>query len=617
MNSNPTANPVTGVMTPPVITTSIVSTIRDELGLALVSRGLVSTQTVEMAVKAREGQAANGGVRRSLASVLVEDFQVAHDTVYSILAEVYGFRTVDLSANPPDDAHMEHIRKLVEPLSASTKDYLVNLKMVPLRQDPSTSNKMLIVAANPTDKMIPVVARALRLQTYDVCYARIGEIESLLKKLFPPQNQYLLDLEKSDLSVIASESGEDEFDEALIEAEVNKSLLVNLAEGMLVEAVHQGASDIHIIPTGTMTTEILFRVDGMLKPWHRQDGIRPEAIAAVMKDRARNVDRFERETAQDGFIQRKIDGTHIRFRFSAMPIVGREYQYKFESIVIRVIDDRNVIADFEKLGLPPLARELFVRAISQPQGMVIVTGPTGSGKSFTLMAALNHITRPEINVLTVEDPVEFIIPGVRQLKISHKMTFEQALRSILRHDPDVVMMGEIRDKETCEMAIKLANTGHLTLSTLHTNDAPAAVSRMYKMGVETFLIAYAVNIVLAQRLMRKLCPRCRIPENNVDTKLALRLGFSNEEIKNHTFYDAVGCPFCNRGYKGRIAIHEALYFSKNIRRMIFEARENINEEDIRELAISEGMQTLQGAARDRVLAGLSTIEEYARVVSSD
>ena len=394
-------------------------------------------------------------------------------------------------------------------------------------------------------------------------------------------------------------------------------MLVNLVEGMLIEAVRRDASDIHLIPKDSKTTEIYMRVDGKLRIWHTQEGIRPEAIAAVAKDRSKNIDRFERQKAQDGFIQRKVDGHIIRFRVSVLPIVAREYQYKLESIVIRILDDRKVITDLDKLGFQGVAKDAFIKAISKPQGMVIVTGPTGSGKSTTLMAALQHVITPEVNVLTVEDPVEYIISGARQLKIGPKMNFEQALRSILRHDPDVVMVGEIRDKETAETAIKLANTGHLTFSTLHTNDAPSAVSRLYKMGLETFLISYALNIIIAQRLIRKLCDKCKRPIKDLDPAIPLNLGFTENEISETVFYEAVGCDQCHGGFKGRAAIHEALYFSKAIRKLIFKTGKDIDEEAIREYAAKEGMQNLRAAGRARIKQGVSTLEEIASITTED
>jgi type IV pilus assembly protein PilB len=227
------------------------------------------------------------------------------------------------------------------------------------------------------------------------------------------------------------------------------------------------------------------------------------------------------------------------------------------------------------------------------------------------------VITPQVNVLTVEDPVEYVIDGARQIKISHKVDFEQAIRSILRHDPDIVMVGEMRDKTTADIAIKLANTGHLTFSTLHTNDAPSAVTRLFKMGIEPFLIAYAISLVVAQRLVRRLCNACKRPVRAPDESELLRVGFTAEEITTTTFYEAVGCPQCNKGYKGRAAIHEALFFSKAVRQAIFDSGEEIDEEKIRKIAISEGMLTLRASARERVKEGVSSVAEVIAATMSD
>ncbi|WP_369407485.1 GspE/PulE family protein [Rhodothermus marinus] len=367
--------------------------------------------------------------------------------------------------------------------------------------------------------------------------------------------------------------------------------------------------------------EIHFRIDGRLTRWHVEDKVHPEAFIAVIKDQSINVDRFERDAAQDGFIQRWIDDHLIRFRVSVLPIANALEDLRSESIVIRVLDDRKVIKDLRLLGLNKKALERFERAIRQPHGMVIVTGPTGSGKSTTLYAALHQVVSPEVNVLTIEDPVEYIIPGVRQIKLNHKLGLEEALRAILRHDPDIVMVGEMRDRQTAELAIKLANTGHLTFSTLHTNDAPSAVSRLYKMGIEPFLIAYAINLVVAQRLIRKVCPACKVEDKDPDYVMLRKLGFTDEEIARTTFYKAGrdrNCKVCKGvGYKGRRAIVEAMYFSRTIRHMIVEAQGSIDEDALREQAIKEGMQTLRDAAREVVLAGETTIEEMIRVTTTE
>ncbi len=594
--------------------------IKDKLAISLVKQGLVGSDIIDEALRRKEKVNADVHDRRSkrgLANILVDDFNIDHDIVFSQVASIYGFREISIDAKKVPEKRVVFIKKLLESLPASTRDYMLNKHILPYRYDPDRPGKMIFVSPDPTDRMILVIARTMRVQSYEVCYVRLSTIKMTFDKIYPPENQFLKDLEEQDLAIDDLDQEDEDLDEAEIEAEINKSMLVNLAEGMLVEAVRLGASDIHIIPVSSNSTNIMFRVDGMLRSWQELDGVRPEAIAAVMKDRAKNVDRFERERAQDGFIQRKVDGHNIRFRFSSIPIVGQEYQYKFESIVIRILDDRSVITDLDKLGLHGTAKDFFLKAINQPQGMVIVTGPTGSGKSTTLIAALSHIVNPEVNVLTVEDPVEYIIPGVRQLKIGLKMDFELALRAILRHDPDVVMLGEIRDKMTGETAIKLANTGHLTFTTLHTNDAPSAVSRLFKMGIETFLIAYAINLIIAQRLMRRLCSHCKRPMTEMERVIPESLGFSDEDIDNNTFYEAVGCDRCHGGYKGRVAIHEALFFSKKIRQLIFEAKGDINEEVIRQEAIRGGMKTLRDSARERVLEGATDFRELARTTTTD
>lgn len=434
----------------------------------------------------------------------------------------------------------------------------------------------------------------------------------------PPENIFLRMLEEVPEEISIEGPKEEGIDEAALEAEIQKSTLINLVEGALVEGVRRGASDIHFVPQSGMKTEIHFRIDGNLTLWYVQENTYPEAVLSVIKDRARGLDRFEREKAQDGFIQRNIDGHLIRFRVSILPMVGTELSSKFESCVIRILDDRKVITDIKKIGFDGPAYDAFMKAISKPQGMVILTGPTGSGKSTTLIAALYQVIDPTVNVLTVEDPVEYVIRGARQLKIGPKMDFEQALRSILRHDPDIVLVGEMRDKETAEIAIKLANTGHLTFSTLHTNDAPSAISRLFKMGVEPFLIAYAINIIVAQRLIRKLCDKCKRVAKNFDKDIAIAAGMSEKEVKETTFYEAVGCPACsNTGYKGRMAIHEALYFSRDIRRLIVRSGSEIDEEAIRAQAKKEGMLTLRESGFLRVKSGLTTVEEVVASTTED
>lgn len=482
--------------------------------------------------------------------------------------------------------------------------------MIPLLFDPVIKDKLILGAVDPTNKKISKIAFDLKAKKYEVTFIKKSKYEKLINQISPPENEFLKSIQEAPQEMITDMQDDTQLDEEQLEAEINKSALINLIEAALVEGTRKGVSDIHIVPQSARKTDIMFRIDGNLQVWYSQDNTFPEAVIAVIKDRAKGLDRFEREKAQDGFIQREIDGTVIRFRVSILPMVGTELRSKFESVVIRILDDRKVITDLNKLGLTGYARTSFDAAIRKPQGMVILTGPTGSGKSTTLVAALYQVIDPTVNVLTVEDPVEYVIKGARQLKISHKMNFEQAIRAILRHDPDIVLVGEMRDKETAEVAIKLANTGHLTFSTLHTNDAPSAVSRLYKMGIEPFLIAYAINIIVAQRLIRRLCPECKRRVTNIDPEIIHVLQIDPDEWKEYEIYEAVGCPKCSgTGYKGRIAIHEALFFTKELKRVIVSSGEEVDEEKLKAQAKKDGSMNLRETGLEKVKLGITSFDE--------
>ncbi|PEN11494.1 type II secretion system protein E [Longibacter salinarum] len=559
--------------------------------------------------------------------VLARHPRVDRDAVFRTAASTYAFPA---EAIDPDAINTAFVKQTVESLTPDQQDRMLAFRLLPLRhqEDAQRGIKKLVFATH--DPMKPEAFRLMQeagVQHFELRYAPEAEVADLLDELFPRRNEYLERIEADesaqafDFGASYEEQGSRLIDEDQLEAEINRSALINLFEATLVEGVRAGASDVHIFPNEQRQTEFHMRVDGVLKLWHTQDKVHPESMLAVVKDRCMNVDRFDRDAAQDGYIQRNVDNKLIRFRVSILPIATADREVKSESIVIRILDDSKVFTDLSAINLHPTALKRFEKAVSQPHGMVIMTGPTGSGKSTTLAAALHGVISPQRNVLTVEDPVEYIIRGARQIKLGPRLNLESALRSILRHDPDVVMVGEMRDRPTAELAIKLANTGHLTFSTLHTNDAPSAVSRLFKMGVEPFLIGYAINLVVAQRLLRKLCPTCREVESNPDRVLLRELGFTDEEIAGMTLYRAGHSPNCRtcggQGYKGRQAIAEALYFSRAIRHLIVEAGSSIDEDAIRDTAIAEGMLTLQASAREVVKRGESSIDEMIRVVSTE
>ncbi|MCF7859007.1 MAG: Flp pilus assembly complex ATPase component TadA [Candidatus Cloacimonetes bacterium] len=591
---------------------------KSRFGQLLLKKEVIDLKTLEKALMIQAEEDPVDG--RGLGEILIDDFKINHHAVYGLLAELYAFRSLDIEVSTLEPSQIKHTKEILAKFPENFKKELLYKRVLPYQISYGRRNTLIVLAADPTDKISEKIPSNSEYKKYEVVYCKLKTIEELIELIAPQKNEFLDLLQEAEENIDEmSEGGSDtDVDEYALDEEINKSLLVNLFEGCLIEAVRKGASDIHVIPYRRSSVDFYFRIDGKLLRWHRQERTSPEAVSAVVKDRAVGVDRFERDTAQDGFMQRVVDDHLIRFRVSIIPITSSEYERRFESIVIRTIDDRNVITDLRKLGFQSKAESDFIKAISKSKGIILVTGPTGSGKSTTLMAALYHIIRPEVNVLTCEDPVEYHIKGARQLKIGNRFSFEAAIRSILRHDPDIVMVGEIRDKITADIAIKLANTGHLTFSTLHTNDAPSAVSRLYKMGVETFLLAYAINIIIAQRLVRQVCQNCKKPISKERWPAALALGLTEVELASGEIFEAGdGCKKCNSGYKGRTNICEALYFTPDIRKAIVESGNEIDEDEIRKIAEGQGMLSLMDSGLDRIRTGMTTVAEITYATSED
>jgi type IV pilus assembly protein PilB len=590
-------------------------TFRKDLGEHLVERGVITASLLAEALQELSKDEQKN--RRKLPEVLTDVFGVDRDLLYREIVQYYAFRTVEIAPEEVDETGLEFIKKELAALPENVRAQALEFRVLPYAVDPHRPGRLLVITPDPTRPEVYSIARKFQYPKFEICYVKLSAWEELWQRVNIGRSEYEEFAADTGEARIEAEIDDAEIDEQALQDEIARSGLVNLIEKIFIDAVRVGASDIHILPKGEKRTEFHFRVDGKLLPWYTQTDTRAEAVAAVVKDRAKNLDRFERNTAQDGFAQFLIDGKTVRFRVSVLPVVGKELKSKFESIVIRVLQEPKFSVRVEDLGFDAYAQKYFMKAISKPYGIIIVTGPTGSGKSTTLFAALRTIMDPSKNIITVEDPVEYYIEGARQVKLNPKLDFEGALRAILRHDPDIVMVGEMRDRMTAEIAVKLANTGHLTFSTLHTNDAPSAVARLYKMGVEPFLIAYSVNLVLAQRLVRKLCERCKTPLSNPDKEAYLAFGMTEQEFNSATLFQANGCKYCMKGYKGRMAIHEALYFTKDIRRIILQAGELVDEEAIRQQAFKNGMKTLRQVGLGLVQRGVTTLEEIASVTAED
>ncbi|MDR7419279.1 MAG: ATPase, T2SS/T4P/T4SS family [Armatimonadota bacterium] len=396
----------------------------------------------------------------------------------------------------------------------------------------------------------------------------------------------------------------DTADEAAGAPAIDDAPIIRLTNLILLQAVRQGASDIHIEPQERQV-RVRFRVDGTL----RQMMTPPRHVHGALCSRIKimaNMNIAERRAPQDGRVDLRVDNREVRLRVSTVPTTLGE------KTVIRILDKSNATVEIGKLGFRPDDARRFEQMIARPHGIVLFTGPTGSGKTTSLYAVLNRLNRPDVNVVTAEDPVEYELPGISQVQVNPKagLTFAGALRSFLRQDPDVIMVGEIRDEETARLAIQAALTGHLVLSTLHTNDAPGAVARLTDMGIEPFLISSSVVGIVAQRLVRVLCDHCREPYSPSEELLAsvgLRGMFSPP-----TFYKARGCEFCgNFGYRGRIGLFEVMALDETVRELI---TKKASVAQIRRAALLGGMRTLQDDGLTKVIEGVTSLEEVRRVV---
>jgi len=411
--------------------------------------------------------------------------------------------------------------------------------------------------------------------------------------------------DSSNLEVV--EEQDDEIDIASLESAGEDAPVVRVVNFILTEAVRSGASDIHIEPY-EKNYRCRYRIDGVL----HEVKAPPRSMAAAVSSRLKimsSLDIAERRLPQDGRIKIKVLGKEIDLRVSVCPV-----QFG-EKIVMRILDSSNLSLDLPKLGFEDDILPKFEKAIKEPYGLVLVTGPTGSGKSTTLYSALHAINDPDTNISTIEDPVEYNLPGINQVnaKASIGLTFAAGLRSFLRQDPDVVMVGEIRDKETAEIAINAALTGHLVFSTLHTNDAPGAVTRMGNMGVEPFLITSTVHCVVAQRLLRRICKNCK--ESYVaDPEILKEMGLqpTGEEV---LLYKGKGCSNCSdTGYKGRMAIHEVMILNDEFRKAVIQRKPAA---ELKKVARDGGMQTLRECGVQKVLKGMTSVEELFRVAHAD
>ncbi|HVR06087.1 MAG TPA: GspE/PulE family protein [Solirubrobacteraceae bacterium] len=546
------------------------------IGEVVVDLGFADRQAVEQAVTAARSQ------RKPTGQVLVEQGVLRQDQLARVVAERFGLDYVDLSVYEPDMGAVnllsaEAIKRYQAVPVAFTDDGAVLLAMA----DP-TNILSIDDIAMITNRRVRVAAASA--EDVSMLAARLGQLEGAIEDIAEDDHQG-----EALLTSLAEEADQD-------------APIIKLVHSILAQAVQQGASDIHVNPEEG-DTRVLFRIDGVLYP---AATVR-RRMAAGMVSRIKimaDLDISERRVPQDGRLALNIEGRRIDIRVVTLPLVYGE------GAVMRILDKGAEVPTLESLGMSGTEQAHFDRAIHRPHGAVLVTGPTGSGKSTTLYAALHALNDGARSILTIEDPVESRIAGVKQMQVSLKagVTFDTGLRSMLRADPDVIMVGEIRDRETAHIAVEAALTGHLVLSTLHTRDAPSALGRLSDMGIEPFLVSSAVDCVVAQRLVRMLCPHCKRPANLPESVLH-EYGLAGIQP-----YEPVGCSRCAAsGYRGRVGIYEVMVITEEIRTQILQ---HASVDEIAATAARDGMHRLHDDGIEKVRAGLTSIEEVERMTTS-
>ncbi len=568
--------------------------IKEELGELLVKKEYITRKQLEKALKKAEEE------NKELDKAILELGYITEKEIYQILAEDLGFEFVDLSEIElkPDLAQFlpDNIAKRYNAVPIKFNGEKLVVAMVdPL--DTNAVDDIMLMTGLDVETVMATESDIRRAINRIYGSAEIAEADDISASIAEINIGELSNLELGELD-------EEEISVDKLKEMVDEAPIVKLVNQIIFHAISDKASDIHIEPWPKEVV-VRYRMDGILHEIMRI----PKHLLAPMVSRIKimsALDIAERRKPQDGKIHLKYEGRDFDLRVSTIPTVNGE------KVVMRILDKSSVMLGLDRLGFMPDIREKLEWLIAKPYGMILVTGPTGSGKSTTLYACLNKLNQGTVNISTVEDPVEYQIQGINQVQVNPKagVTFASALRAFLRQDPDIIMVGEIRDHETAQIAVEAALTGHLVLSTLHTNDAPSAATRLIEMGIEPFLVSSAVVGVLAQRLARTICSACKEPY--VPPKEALKdigLAYTEEEI---VFYKGRGCEVCKgSGYKGRTGIHELLIISDRAREVILR-RGSANE--IKRAVLEEGFKTLQDDAIRKVLEGIITVEEALRVV---
>lgn len=560
------------------------------LGQYLVKKGVITEGQLLNALKLQKSE----GIR--IGAALIKLGYITEDQLVYALSDIYGYPLISLSQTEID----------INAFKLIPEEVIKKYKIVPFAK---TGNTIKVAICEPLNTVVDYIKFLLTGFNLKIYLTKDSEILKVIDKFISIGNntqttETVAELVESALvDAVPSEYVEAKEDSVKVEAPI-----IKLANKIIIDALKMRASDIHIEPY-EKGVNVRYRIDGVL---HNSLNL-PLQIKSSLITRFKimaHLDISERRLPQDGRIKLKISGKEVDFRVSTLPIIYGE------KVVLRVLEKSSLQLDLTKLGFEEISLKFFSEALAKPYGMILVTGPTGSGKTTTLYSALMKLNKPGVNIMTVEDPVEYSFPGINQVQVKEDigLTFASALRAFLRQDPDIIMVGEIRDFETAEIAVKAALTGHLVLSTLHTNDAASTITRLINMGIEPFLISSSLILIIAQRLVRKLCSHCKKEEKYSKENL-IKIGFPEDLTEQIKIYSPQGCPECNNtGYSGRIALYEVMPIKEEIKELILTGAPAT---EIKKEAVKLGMITLRQSGINKIIQGITSVDEVMKITFED
>jgi type IV pilus assembly protein PilB len=543
--------------------------------------------------------------KRTVMELLEQEFKIDKDVVRQQIAQYYAFRVIDPRERSVRRILPSEINKILRSLSDVVLQQLLKAQLLPYDLAENQPDKIVLVTPNPSDREVHRLARGLPFKKFEICYLKESDWLEFHRTLNADRDKPVPEVTVTP----ANDLPEADF-ESIMDREISRTQLNSQLDNIFADAVRTGASEIHFVPRGPRKTDVLFRLEGHLSVWASMEDVRNEAVITALKSTGINLDRYERLSAQQGMIHRIVEKRPLRMSVSTIPVVSRDPGSRYESVVLHVMRESESVPAIDSIGLDPHTGEVLGVALAGMRGLVLVAGFDNKALRTTIAASLRAIAKPAVNIVTVEDPIEYLVDGVRQIKLNPRLTVGDAIHALTVHDPDVVALGDIDDPAVAEIALRMANIGQLVFCSIHARDGATALARLFHAFGNGLLLSDAVTAVVAQQTVRTLCPRCKQPLPAAAMPRAVaHLRLLPGEVPPSTIYRAVGCIDCRNGYRGHEIVFEAIRATPGIRDVLAAAEDRLDTGAVLRTAELDGMVTLRKKAIGMVEKGLTTVDQ--------